>query len=205
MFVVVAGVLVMASAASACVIFKGDFKVQGATQTGNTVTGSGGGHSYCPGYGPTTAAAGPMGSKVDVEVEPASACNPYTYTNPATGAKVDLPNQLPDGPYEVRLNTAKAYTGEDGSAWTMVGGSGCFRAANAATTTLLGFMQVESGRGSAELVVAGKDPTFVNQPGEASNICVGQQDNAVTGAPVPPPLPGEFKAGMLAPFRVVVL
>lgn len=197
-FVATAAFLAMASFAYACVTFKGDMTVTGSNKAGNTVTGSGGQHAYCPGGGATTAAAGTAGSSVTVSVAPASACNPYTY-NTAAGP-VQMANQLPDGLYEVRINLAKSYTGADGSSWTMIGSTGCFLGANASTTKTLGVMAVAAGSGSATVTlppnpVDSSTPTL-SPAGEAYNFCVG---NAV-----PAGLPGEIRPGMLAPFRVVV-
>lgn len=178
-------VMIPASIALACVTFVGELTVDGHDGD-TTVVGTGNQHAYCSTGRPTTAAAGHLTDSVTAHYGKGQCAD--------AGAVADQKPQ--EGVYEVRYNNADTYD-FDGTSWVMVPGSGCFRPANAATTTLLGTFTVGSnGKGTwtGQIVTAGA-PVF-HGPSDAANFCIG--------APTLPPPPGATLApGMLAPFRLL--
>lgn len=181
-----AAVLAAASVASACVTFMGTAEVVG--HDGRTeVTGTGNSHSYCSDGRPTTAAAGHLGDLINVAVKPGKCSD--------AGAAGD--HQLPEGTYEVRYNNELSYT-YDGTYWNMLTGLGCFRTANADTSTILGTFAVDAaGKGSwsGTLGTLKQDPFFATSL-TASNLCIG--------APSLPPVNGIIP-GNLAPYRLLAI
>lgn len=197
-FAVAAAVLTTASAAFACVRFKGDLQVTGTsslgTTTGSRVTGDGSPalHLYCnntslsrPGVGyagealwaPDVDANG----SVQVQVWPASACN-------ASGLN-KLPQSTANYTNEVLMFNGPSFKGSDGLGWNFVTGTGCFLMRDTPKAKVLGTITVSAtGTGSASFSLAGKGLQANALPTEASSICVG---NGVTGD------------GIFAPVQVI--
>lgn len=164
--------MALGGTAFACVTFIGQMTLNGHDAS-TTVVGTGTSHAYCT--QPTTAAAGHLADSITATVAPAT-CN-------------GLNHQLPNGTYEVRYNNAKSYT-FDGTKWTMISGTGCFRLANAVTTTTLGTFTVSAGKGSWTGTLgdpAGLD--YYPPTGEAANFCIGNSNSQ----------------GLLAPYRLLSL
>lgn len=183
---VAAVVLGFASTAYGCVMFMGQMTVDGHNSD-TTVVGTGNSHGYCSTGRPTTAAAGNITKSITATVSPAT-CND-------SGAAGN--HQLPDGSYEVRYNNAITYN-FDGTYFNMIPGSGCFRSANAATTTTIGSFNVSSGNGSWTGTLG--DPAGVDVfhgPATAANFCIGDPESTTTGS-------GGFP-GLLAPYRLLAL
>lgn len=199
-FTVVAAVLTTASAAFACVKFKGDLQVTvpgTITDVGSRVTGDGSSalHVYCP--NPTLSRSGvgyageplwaPDVSKtgsVTVQVWPASAC-----TVPPPG---ETANQLPPGNANVWMFNGASFKGSDGLGWNFVTGTGCFL--QSTKSHRLGTISVNTAGASTKdtFSLAGVlnglgQPVQANAlPTEASSICVGSTDFTSIGifAPV---------------------
>jgi len=166
-----------ASTAYACVAYYGELTVTGSVRASNLMIADEGQHDYCTGYEPTTAAAGPAGSTVSAQFDPASDCN-------ANGT-----NQLPDGTYDIALrNTKNGYTGADGSGWTQVSLSGCWSGKKDGTIYSLGTVSISSGSGSGSWTIPSTATT--NGTTDASVFCAAKQ-----------PASGS-QPGFLAPFRV---
>lgn len=166
-------VLAMASAAFACVTFKGQMTV-GTHDGSTTVVGTGTSHAYCDTGKPTTAAAGHRGDRVDVAIRSAD-CNGTL-------------SEMEPGTYQVKFNNKKAYT-FDGTYWVMEANTGCFWSGNSSTTSDLGTLTVDEF-GAADWygpLSPVKNDTVASKPGEAANFCVGGNPDNDTG--------------MLAPFR----
>lgn len=185
-FAVAAAVLATASAAFACVKFKGDMRVTvpGAPSTalgigtGSLVTGDGSAalHSYCPNPTLSRSEVGVAGEplwapdvsktgSVKVEVWPATAC-------------VAAGNKLPLGTANVWMFNGASYKGSDGLGWNFVTGTGCFL--QSSTSHQLGTISVSStGTGNGTFSLSGVlnslgQPVKANAlPTEASSICVG--------------------------------
>lgn len=195
-FAVAAAVLTTASAAFACVKFKGDLQVTVPAApstalgvgTGSRVTGDGSPalHAYCPNptlsrsgvgyageplFAPDVVASG----SITVQVWPASDCN-------TLGG-----NQLDAGTNKVYLFNGPGFKGTDGLGWNFVVGTGCFLQGK----TSLGTISVSpsGAAGPASYSLSGKGFT-TNGPNEASTVCVG---NDVTGN------------GIFAPVQVTLI
>ncbi len=173
-----AGALAMSSAAFACVTFMGDVEAVG--HDGSTrVVGTGNSHGYCSTGRPTTAAAGHLDDSISLTVRPGTCGD--------SGALAS--HQLPAGTYEVRYNNALSYN-FDGTYWNMVSGTGCFRSANASTTTTLGTFSIDSTGNGAWTGTLGtlKQAPYYATPLTASNLCIGADGN-----------------GMLLPYQLLSL
>lgn len=185
-FTTVVGVLAAASVAFACVTFMGTMEVVG--DDGRTeVVGTGNSHGYCSDGRPTTAAAGHLNDAISLTVKPGKCTD--------AGAAGD--HQLPAGTYEVRYNNELSYT-YDGTYWNMLPGLGCFRPANADTSTTLGTFAVDAagtGSWSGTLGTLKQEPFYATAL-TASNFCIG--------APSLPPVNGIIP-GNLAPFRLLAI
>lgn len=188
-------VLGLASTAFACVTFMGKVEVQGARGS-TAVVGTGNSHAYCSDGRPKTAAAGGLDDQIIIKVQPGLCADAG-----AAGA-----HQLPEGTYEVRYNNAQVYTygvnpntaTVDGTYWNMTAGAGCFRAANAATTTFIGSFNVDAagvGAWTGTLGALKQDPSFAT-PLTASNLCIG--------APQLPKVNG-IAPGNLMPYQLLAL
>ncbi len=176
-FTTATAMLLIASTAYACIVYKGDLTLTGASKTSNLMTGDPSANmTYCSGRSPTTAAAGAQSSSVNVDVDPATAC---------TGTS----NQLGDIVHEVRLNNLKGFTGTDGSSWTIVSGKGCW-ATQQVQGTKLGEFTPSSGSFNGNFTIP--STAVDNAAGEASVFCIGEKNP-----------PGSTRNGFLAPFRVV--
>lgn len=176
-FTVGVAVLASASMAMACVTFMGQLTVDGHDGD-TTVVGTGNSHGYCSTGRPTTAAAGHLTDSITATVSPGTCSDSGALAN----------HQLPNGTYEVRYNNAKSYT-FNGTYWNMISGTGCFRTANAATTSKLGTFTVSGGSGSWTGTLGTLAGTAYFPPaGEAANFCVGDGTN-----------------GMLAPYRLLAI
>lgn len=178
----------LASTAVACVTFMGKVEVTG--HDGKTeVVGTGNSHAYCSDGRPTTAAAGHLEDKITIRTKSGNCGDPG-----AAGA-----HQLPEGTYEVRYNNDSTSYTFDGTYWNMKPGAGCFRDANAATTTILdGPLTVDAaGNGSwtGTLGELKQIPSFAT-PLTASNLCIG--------APTLPKVNGIIP-GMLAPYQLLAI
>lgn len=186
LFGMTAGILAWVSTAVACVMFMGQMTVDGHDGD-TTVVGTGNSHAYCSTGRPTTAAAGHLTDSITATVSPAT-CN----DDGAAGN-----HQLPNGSYEVRYNNAETYT-FDGTYWNMTPGTGCFRDANAATTTIIGSFNVRKGSGSWTGTLGDPaGPDVFHGPTTAGNFCIGDPESHVTGS-------GGFP-GMLAPYRLLAV
>lgn len=183
-FTTAAVVMVVASTAFACVTFMGSMTVDGHDGD-TTVVGTGNSHAYCSTGRPTTAAAGHLADSITATVSPGTCADPGALAS----------HKLPRGSYEVRYNNANSYT-FDGTFWVMTAGTGCFRAANAATTTTIGSFNVDkNGNGSWTGTLgdpAGTD--YFPGPLNAANFCVGDPQGPVGDGGFP---------GMLAPYRLL--
>ncbi len=173
-----AAVLAMASAAFACVTFKGDVEVVG--HDGSTrVVGKGNEHGYCSTGRPKTAAAGHLADSITITVRPGG-CN---------DAGALTTHKLPEGTYETRYNNEHSYN-FDGTYWNMLSKTGCFLSDNAATTTTLGTFNIDAdGNGSwtGTLGTLKQDPFYATAL-TASNICIGASGN-----------------GMLVPYQLLAI
>lgn len=181
-----AGVLALGSTAFACVTFIGTLNLDGHDGD-TTVVGTGNQHAYCSTGRPTTAAAGHLSDSITATVSPGTCSDPDAVAN----------HKLPQGVYEVRYNNADTYT-FDGTYFVMDPGTGCFRAANAATTTLLGTFRVNgAGKGSWTGTITTAGSPVYHGVGDAGNFCIG--------APtiVPDPSWSGGPPGMLAPYRLL--
>lgn len=196
-FAVVAAVLTTASAAFACVKFKGDMRVTvpGAPTvlgvgTGSRVTGSGSSalHVYCPNPTLSRPEVGVSGEPLwapdvsstgsfKVEVWPASAC-----TVPPPG---ELANELPGTSANVWMFNGASFKGSDGLGWNFVTGTGCFL--QSTTSHRFPNISLNSGVGNGTFSLAGVvnglgQPVKANVlPTEASSICVGSTSVTSTG------------------------
>lgn len=158
----VAAVLLTASAAFACVTFKGQMLVDGHDGD-TTVVGTGNSHGYCS--APTSAARGHLADSITATVSSAT-CNGTSHS-------------LPDKTYEVRYNNKKAYN-SNGTTWTMISGTGCWATGNSTTVSVLGTMTVSGGSGTWTGTLG--DPKGTDYyPGllEAANFCVGDGTNGL--------------------------
>lgn len=188
---IVAGPLVVVSAAYACTTYKGMMTVTASPGTGvSRVLGGNGSHTYCTGGDPerkiatafqSTTQATPVVVNVEVAPGPVDAGS-VSYCNPSVGG-----NQLPDGTYSIALWNAAganaAYTGGYTSAWTKTGPSTSCGPANSSSSffhplTPLAPMTVQAGSGAAQVVLPSTlVPSTTNSlglPTDASAICVNQ-------------------------------
>ena len=185
-FATAAVIVLWASAAYGCVMFMGQMTVDGHNSD-TTVVGTGNSHAYCSTGRPTTAAAGNITKSITATVSPATCNDPGAAGN----------HQMPDGSYEVRYNNAITYT-YDGTYFVMTPGTGCFRSANASSTTTIGSFNVSNGSGSWTGTLGDPAGTDIfHGPTTAANFCVGDPESTTTGD-------GGFP-GLLAPYRLLAL
>lgn len=174
--------------------FLGEIVVEAAEGTARAA-GTGNSFGACSTGEPTTAAAGKRNGKVTVNVRPA------TCTDQGTVAA----HRLPAGTYEVRYTSAATYT-QEGDRWMRAPGpqGHCFAAANAEATRVLGSFSVDAdgvGTWTGRLTpsTGGAAISGSDEPGRASNLCIGSQDPSLrpdhptTGGP----------PGLQVPFRLL--
>lgn len=172
-FATAAAVLVLASSAYACVVFRGDLTVTGPT-SGNLVTGDGSGssHKYCTGREPTTAAAAGYNQSITVTVAPATAC-------------VGAGNKLADGNNSVIINNSSTDAGVpfnySGGKWNFVSGTGCF-ASPPGNKTLTTTFNVVSGAATGNFTLPHMNR--VDPTNKASALCVGKSGVSGIFAPI---------------------
>lgn len=165
--IAVAAVILFASAAYACVDFKGDLTVTSSSGTsGNLVTGNEGSMTYCTGRNPVTAGAAGKLNSLRVQVAAATACTSSS-------------NHLNSGNNSVYLNNAKTDSAVpfkyDGSKWVFQGGTGCFL--NPPGNILLtSSYSVSSGpgyTGDQTFLLTGYTLNRIDPTNMASALCVG--------------------------------
>lgn len=181
-FAVIASIVVTASAAFACVAFKGDLTVSSPGGNGNTVTGANNGNmDYCSNGHPTTAAAARRGDSITVKVAKGSASLCATTSNKLSNRShsVMLNNAKTDGDVPFKYDSVL-------SRWVFQGGTGCFL--NPPGNIVLsnaGFPVDTYGNGQASYTLPALnrvDPTNM-----ASALCVGT---------------GSTSEGIFAPVRI---
>ena len=171
-----AAVLVVGSAAYACVPFVGDLTVTGPTN-GNLVTGDGSAnsHVYCTNREPTTAAQAGGGDTITVTVAAATACT-------AAG------NKLASGNNSVIINNSSTDANVpftySSSKWNFVSGTGCFRSpapsGNKTLSTTFSVSAAGAATGNFVLPTMNRiDPTNM-----ASAVCVGKSGGTGIFAPI---------------------
>ena len=189
-FGLVAGFLVMASVAHACVDFVGDLELtaldapQAGTQTEDRlrqpISGSGA-HAYCPTREPVYTAKVQPGERLQADWDPGT---------------LPCETVIPNGNYDVRTRPVPTYTGADGVLWTMESGSGCFRSTATTWYDDIGDMSVTGGSGTGTYTIPVTGPrTGLTYTADSSttahNFCIGGKDSNNQGI------------GILAPYQII--
>lgn len=160
-----AAVLALASAAFACVNFKGDLTVTGDT-SGNKVTGNEGSMTYC--VGPTTAGTSAYNHSITVTVAAATSC-------------ISATNKLTSGNNSVIINNASTDAAVpftyDGTKWNFVNGTGCFASPPGDITLTTSFNVDALGGHSQSFTLPHLNR--VDPTNKASALCVGDGTNGI--------------------------